>query len=108
MMQSAGQEQGSCTKPALSYTQLIQQALSSRADGAMRLHAIYDYLRDRYAYFGQSGEGWKVGQVPVLARLTSSLEFGETRSVGLLMVPKASSGKIQRMGAGGPTLCRMP
>lgn len=60
MMRGANEGRSSCRKPALSYTQLIQQALSSRADGTMRLHDIYSYLRSHYAYFRRNDEGWKV------------------------------------------------
>ena len=49
-------------KPNKTFTQLIHEALSSRAGQSMILTEIYDYIMDRYPYFAHGGKLWKVGR----------------------------------------------
>ncbi|KAF2752772.1 hypothetical protein EJ05DRAFT_524870 [Pseudovirgaria hyperparasitica] len=46
-------------KPPQSYAQLIGQAIMSSPDEMLTLAHIYQYIRDKYAFYRYSGSGWQ-------------------------------------------------
>ena len=46
-------------KPPFSYAQMIGQAILSSPDENATLSKIYDYIRERYAFFRHNGAGWQ-------------------------------------------------
>jgi hypothetical protein len=55
--QSAG---GDGTKPAYSYASLITFAINSSPDKRMTLSEIYQWIIDKYPYYRDAENGWKV------------------------------------------------
>jgi hypothetical protein len=50
-------------KPPHSYAQLIGQAIMSSPEQMLTLANIYQYIRDRYAFFRHTNAGWQVGEI---------------------------------------------
>ena len=47
-------------KPAYSYANLITFAINSSAEKRMTLSEIYQWICDKYPYYRDAGNGWKV------------------------------------------------
>jgi len=47
-------------KPPLSYAQLIGQAILASPEEKLTLAKIYDYIKEKYAFYRFSGGGWQV------------------------------------------------
>lgn len=52
-------------KPPHSYAQLIGMAILSSSEEKLTLSKIYEWIKDRYAFYRFSGGGWQVGQISV-------------------------------------------
>lgn len=50
------------TKPPHSYAQMIGQAILSRGEENATLAQIYEFIKERYAYFRHGGGGWQVSR----------------------------------------------
>ena len=62
-MDSEGEDySGSCrdSKPAYSYANLITLAINSSPEKRMTLSEIYQWICDKYPYYRDAGNGWKV------------------------------------------------
>ena len=52
---------GRDSKPAYSYANLITLAINSSREKRMTLSEIYHWICDKYPYYRDAGNGWKVG-----------------------------------------------
>jgi hypothetical protein len=52
-------------KPPHSYAQLIGQAILSSPEETLALANIYQFIRDRYAYFRHTSAGWQVRTIEI-------------------------------------------
>jgi Forkhead domain len=52
-------------KPTHSYANLITAAISSSSDKRMTLSEIYQWICDKYPYYRDADNGWKVGRTLV-------------------------------------------
>jgi len=59
-MESDVEEGGHDSKPAYSYANLITLAINSSPEKRMTLSEIYQWIRDKYPYYRDAGNGWKV------------------------------------------------
>lgn len=62
-MDSDGEEcggPGRDNKPAYSYANLITFAINSSPEKRMTLSEIYQWICDKYPYYRDAGNGWKV------------------------------------------------
>jgi len=62
-MDSDGEDCGACgrdSKPAYSYANLITFAINSSPEKRMTLSEIYQWICDKYPYYRDAGNGWKV------------------------------------------------
>jgi hypothetical protein len=50
-------------KPPHSYAQLIGQAILSSPEEMLTLANIYQFIKDRYAYFRHTNAGWQVSSI---------------------------------------------
>ena len=46
-------------KPPYSYAQLITLAFHAQPEKMLTLTEIYNYIRQQFAYYRQSGDGWQ-------------------------------------------------
>lgn len=63
---------GRDSKPAYSYANLITLAINSSPEKRMTLSEIYNWICDKYPYYRDAGNGWKVSaclMVVLLSRL---------------------------------------
>ena len=54
-----GQDTAKDLKPPYSYAQLIGMAILSSSEEKLTLNAIYEYIKERYAFYRFSGGGWQ-------------------------------------------------
>jgi len=66
-------------KPPHSYAQLIGMAILSSPEEKLTLSKIYEWIKERYAFYRFSGGGWQVSSCKAYARKTA-LTFSRTPS----------------------------